>query len=323
MKKINIRPRGQHQLTQFFTQKENDVNGVCFTDSLQMTMRPLKLMMIFMKEFLNTTAPADKILQSRDVGFREAEPIIQDVVNKIVKLREEKSFDRILELAKNLIPEDDSTKVIETRLKRNVRRPDKFENFILTDLIGERSDTLVNIKSAYFGVIDLFQSEMAQRFDNKNQILLAISEAGEFSIEKLKPLEQLGLELPSTEELAVAKSFIDRKKDEHDKQRQTNNDNQFKTRFNMLKELYNMREAFPSVYKLMASVDTFGCSTTVCECSFSALDRIGTAPRINMDNERLRNLTFLAFENKRLSQITPDMILKKFDSNPTRRIQLY
>lgn len=198
-----------------------------------------------------------------------------------------------------------------------------FSNFIITDLIGERSDTLVNIKSAYFSVIDLFKSEMAKRFDNKNQILLAISEAVDFSIEKLKPLEQLGLELPSAEVPAVAKSFIDRKKDEHEKQRQTNNDKKFKTRFNMLKELYDMHEAFPSVYKLMASVDTFGCSTTVCKCSFSALDRVGTAPRINMDNERLRNLTFLAFESKRLSQITPDMILKKFNSNPKRRIQLY
>lgn len=144
-----------------------------------------------------------------------------------------------------------------------------------------------------------------------------------FSLEKLKPLQQLGLEFPSTEELAVAKSFIDRKKSEHEKIRQANNDDKFKTRFNMLKELYDMREAFPSVYKIMASVDTFGCGTAVCECSFSALDRIGTAPRRSMDNARLRNLTFLAFENKKLALITPDMILKKFNSNPIRRIQLY
>lgn len=47
----------------------------------------------------------------------------------------------------------------------------------------------------------------------------------------------------------------------------------FKERFNTLLELYKMREAFPAVYEMMAAVDTFGSSTSVCECSFSALDR--------------------------------------------------
>lgn len=259
----------------------------------------------------------------KDVGFREAQPIIQDVVSKIARLREQDFYERILGLAANLIPEDENLKVVETRPTRNKKRPADPKNFVITDSFSEQSDSLVVIKSAYFGVIDLFKSEMEKRFDDKNQILLAISEAGEFSLEKLKLLEQLGLELPSAEELAVAKLFIERKKADHEKKRQTSNDNKFKTRFNLLKELYDMRDAFPSAYKLMASVDTFGCSTTVCECCFSALDRIGTAARINMDNERLRNLTFLAFENKRLAQITLDMILKKFNNNPTRRIQLY
>lgn len=66
---------------------------------------------------------------------------------------------------------------------------------------------------------------MEKRFDDKNQILLAISEAGEFSLEKLKLLEQLRLELPSAEELAVAKVA----KADHEKKRQTPNDNKFKT----------------------------------------------------------------------------------------------
>lgn len=149
-----------------------------------------RFMLIFMKEFLNTIAPADKVLQSRDVGFREAQPIIQDVVSKILKLREQDSFGRILGLATNLIPEDQTSKVVETRPTRNKKRPSHLNNFVITDCFGEKSDTLVVIKSAYFGVIDLFMLEMGQRFDDKNQILLAIPEAGEFSIENLKPLEQ-------------------------------------------------------------------------------------------------------------------------------------
>lgn len=64
-----------------------------------------------------------------------------------------------------------------------------------------------------------------------------------------------------------------------------------------------MREAFPDVYKLFAIIDTFGCSSTICECSFSAVDRVGTDKRLNMGDERLRQLSFLAFESKRLRKL--------------------
>lgn len=97
----------------------------------------------------------------------------------------------------------------------------------------------------------------------------------------------------------------------------------FKERFSVLFELFKMKEAFPGVYKMMAAVDTFGSSTSVCECSFSALDRIGTPKRIAMNNDRLRNLTFLAFEKKRLANVSIDEVLKRFNKNPTRKLQLY
>lgn len=282
-------------------------------------------MLVFMKKFLNTIAPADKILQSRDIGFREAMPVIRDVLSKIVELRNEESFDRILESANNMmLKEDILVNQSQARPTRNKMRPAALNDFIITERIGERNtEPLIEIKSAYFEIIDLFESEFTRRFEENEEILLAISEAGEFSLEKLQPLRQLGLELPPAEELAVAKSYIDRKRKEHEEKRRENKDEKFKTRFNLLEHLYVMRDVFPNVYNLIAAVDTFGCSTSVCECSFSALDRVGTKPRISMSNERLRNLSFLAFEHKMVAKISTDEILKKFNDNPQRRIQLY
>ncbi|KAJ6639798.1 Zinc finger MYM-type protein 1 [Pseudolycoriella hygida] len=49
----------------------------------------------FMKTFLNTISPADKILQSRDVGFREAVPVIESVMTEIQKLRSLSSFEKM------------------------------------------------------------------------------------------------------------------------------------------------------------------------------------------------------------------------------------
>lgn len=83
-----------------------------------------------------------------------------------------------------------------------------------------------------------------------------------------------------------------------------------------------MREAFPLVYKMMAAVDTFGSSTVICECSFSALERVGVPKRLSMNEDRLRNLTFLAFETKRVAKISIDEVLYRFSKNPKRRMGL-
>lgn len=179
------------------------------------------------------------------------------------------------------------------------------------------------MSSAYYQVLDKFLAEMSRRFKENSDILLAISDSNEFSFEKLKPLEKIGLKLPSQEELTVAKAYIDRKREDHNKERELKNDTAFKTRFNLLQTLYNMKEAFPEVYRLMAAIDVFGSSSVICECSFSAVERIGSTKRVNMDDERLRQLSFLAFESKRVSNIPVELVLKRFNENPKRRIQLY
>lgn len=288
-----------------------------------------------MKEFLNLISPADKILQSRDVGYREAVPVIETVISEVKKLRHVSSFDKFCHSSIEKLGESTNTISLATskaattavtskRPARNKQRSSKLKEYIVTSSIGERnSDPKVEVKSTYYEVIDIFLSEMNERFTENSDILLAISDASEFSIEKLKPLESLGLKLPPEAELKVAKAFIDRKKEKHDEEREKQKDKTFKTRFNLLHELYGMRDAFPEVYRFMAIIDTFGCSTAICECTFSALERVGSPRRVNMGNERLRNLTFLAFEHKKLAQIPVDDVLKRFNSNPLRRVQLF
>lgn len=280
-------------------------------------------MLIFMKKFLNLIAPADKILQSRDVGFREAMPVIENTLEKVMDLRATSCFNSAWTECEEIL-NDTADKNSEARPTRNKQRSVKLDHFIITDTIGERSnDAKIEIRSAYYQVLDIFSSEMEKRFHDNSDILLALSEADEFDYEKLKPLEKLGLTLPPIEELSVAKTYINRKKFEHEIKMKENGQDSFKERFPLLQVLYAMREAFPNVYRTMAVVDTFACSTTVCECSFSALERVGTKKRMSMTNQRLRDLTYLAFESKRLKDISIDEILREFNDNPKRRIQLY
>lgn len=300
-----------------------DADDVAMATGIQRAIQKPEFvfLLVFMKTFLNLVAPADKILQSREISFRESMPIIQSVVQKVEELRKSAEYEKILLQSKVLLKhaniEGDATP------KRNITRSSRLQNSIITDFIGERnSDSSVELRSTYHSVIDIFLSEMERRFETNKEILLAVSDAGEFCHEKLKPLEKIGIKLPSVEELKVAKTYIDRQEkkyeEEHKGEKKT-----FKNRFKLLQEIYTMKKAFPDVYALMAAVETFGSGTAVCECAFSALDRIGTPKRIYMKNDRLRNLTYLAFEKKRLKDVSVTKVLQKFNENPLRRIQLY
>lgn len=137
-------------------------------------------------------------------------------------------------------------------------------------------------------------------------------------LEKLKSLEQLGIELPAEYELKTAKKYVDSKQ----KDRETEAD-ETETRFNILSALYEVRDAFPKVYETYAIIETFACSTAVCEASFSALASINIPSRLSMSNRRMRNLAFLAFEHKRLKNVSHDEVLRKFNGAKQRKVQLF
>lgn len=280
--------------------------------------------LVFMNSFLNTIAPADKVLQSRDVGFREAFPVMGNVKSEILKLRSTESFMKFWTNAGDLTQKES---VEISRPRRNVSRPTALNDFIITDRIGEKnSDCQVEIESSYFKVIDLFLSEFEKKFEDNTEILEAISRVEEFDLNLLTPLKDIGIEMPTKEEMKVAKNYIAIKRKEHEDKLRATGDSEkeeFKNRFRVLKELYQVKDAFPHVYNLFATIDTFACSTSTPECSFSALERLGRKSRMSMTTDRLRYLTFLAFESKRLISIDVNEVLKVFKENPKRRIQLY
>lgn len=118
--------------------------------------------------------------------------------------------------------------------------------------------------------------------------------------------------------MKTAKNHVDGRRKEWEEAAEEENQNQFE----ILPVLYEVREAFPNVYKLFAKIETFACSTAVCEASFSALAQINIPSRLSMNNDRMRNLAFLAFEHNRLKTISIDDVLKEFNSKKERRVQL-
>lgn len=66
----------------------------------------------------------------------------------------------------------------------------------------------------------------------------------------------------------------------------------------MLIELDKQRKAFKETFKMIVSVEVFGCSSAVFEPTFSCLTRIENPQRQSMKHNRLSNLALLAFESK-------------------------
>lgn len=158
--------------------------------------------------------------------------------------------------------------------------------------------------------------EMRNRFNHNNNILLATAAASDidqdsFDRETLLPLTSLGLKVPSQAEISVAMAFLAKEKEKPENQGSS-----------ILKILCSVKNALPETYRLLEAIDTFGSSTSVNECAFSAISRIDTVRRMSMTNQRMCDLSFLAFERKRLSSLDGDLIVRKF-AEKNRKIQLY
>lgn len=151
--------------------------------------------------------------------------------------------------------------------------------------------------------------------------MLAISDAKDLCYDKMIPLEATGLKIP-LKEVLVAKTFIERRREQFEEEREKEKDVRFATRFNLLMELYLKKEIFPEVYRFIANVDTFGCSTSVLLFR-TALERIGKPSRLLMTNERLRNLSFLAFESKKLHEIDVEEISMQIRTDGFNCINVY
>lgn len=260
-------------------------------------------MMLFMKQLLEILKPADKILQSREAGYVEAVPVIRATVKKIESLRTEEQFGTLEQKALQLISD------IAVQPRRNQRRDCSMQ-------VAQEN----LIQKAYFDTLDIVISEMKRRFEENDAILMALSSAQEMKLASLQPLAVLSrVEMPSEIELEMAKNYL--VEQELDRVRQ-GEENKEKNK-TIAQRLYTVRSAYKKVYELYCAIDTFACSTAVVECSFSCLSRVGNIGRVHMKNERLRNLSFLAFESKVFRQIPHEAILRRFNEMKNRKLQIF
>lgn len=286
------------------------------------TEKKFLFMLKFLCEILSLIEPGHKMLQSREVGFRQAKPIMEAIFESLKELRTDESFQRFFKSVEELILSYEN-EAPEARPQRIRQRCSRLNDSIVMATLGERQieigaqnedqRQIILAKSQYFDIIDRILMEMNRRFQENSDILIAITEVNnlesdDFDRNALEPLNEINLTLPSEAELTVVKKFLS--KEENKKGNST------------LQNLFPVREAVKDTYRLLEAAETFGSSTAIAECSFSALSRIDTVRRMAMTDKRLCNLTFLAFEKNKLKTLDRNLIVQKFVQK-NRRVQLF
>lgn len=253
--------------------------------------------LFFLNDLFGALDPANQILQTRTVGYRQAKPVIDATIARVQELRSDASFDRIVEATEETMSMSQNED--EQHVSRIRRRSTRLSNSIVTETIGERESENDNItlKAPFNEAIDYVLNEMKRRFDDNDAILTAMSElnkilSDDFDINALAPLERIGLKLPTKNEMDVVRKFLSSEVKKPENQQ-----------ISILKILTSVKAAFETTYRLFEAFETFGSSTAINECCFSAVNRIDTVRRMSMTDQRLRELAFLAFEKKRLSVI--------------------
>lgn len=299
--------------------------AICTGILTVITRKTFVFTLVVMNEILNIIEPADVIFQKREIGYKRALPVVESVKKSILELRTNQRYQQFVEQSEELIKTIVSSPPLRRPVRKNRGRSSALKDFVVYETLGERSDEDTEMKSFLFEVIDVTIVELNARFSENISILLALSSADSMDLNELKPLEELGIALPSQCELSVAKKYVDVKRVEHEKmntERLAKGEKNL-PRFNILQTLYEVREPFKDVYNLFAVIETFACSTSVCECSFNSLSLVDTPKRFSMENPRLRNLSFLGFEHKRLKTIDLDEVLLRFNSSKNRKVQLF
>lgn len=151
--------------------------------------------MVFMKELLEIIKPADKALQSREIGYSDASPFITVALNKITLLDTDENFSAIEEKAINLISSLEA-----------LPKPYETRSCSLDDYQTEEKD---KFKSAYIQTLNMVSTEIKRRFTENDEILRALSRANEMDLKLLEPLASLHrIKMPSESDFNIAMDYL-------------------------------------------------------------------------------------------------------------------
>lgn len=137
--------------------------------------------LVFMKDLLQTIEPVTKALQAQAIGYKDSMSLIRAVYTTIERMRTEECFEKYHAQATDLLEKLKPTELAQasSRPVRNRQQSTMLKDSVVEETLGQRSETTIRLKSAFFETIDVVLTEMTNRFEKNDSFLTAIDSADE------------------------------------------------------------------------------------------------------------------------------------------------
>ena len=282
------------------------------------TFKFLLLLVIFWRLLSCTKSLSDQ-LQSVNIDMAKAADLVIATIATLQEFRSDSAWNHMFKYVEDVAALPDIN-VTSQRSQRPRQLPRRLESGIILESVGSRETVTTSEqfrRSLYFPILDAMISELQRRFADKNlEHMKAVQACSPSSSHFLQPkhllplAESYGLDmnLLSTE-CSLAKNTLKAKDCDSISE--------------VLLEISSLKEAFPTLLKLLQIALTIAVSTAQCERSFSALKRIKSYLRSTMSEQRLVDLAVLSIERDLSQQLSLDEVIDQFAGRDrNRRIML-
>ena len=280
------------------------------------------ILLVLFDRVLSCTKALSDFLQSRQCDLAKAADLVAATIETLEEFRSDSSWNHLFGYTQQ-VAEINKIPITCLQQKRQKRLPQRYEEGFVLESTGSREslstgdDYKVNV---YFPVLDTFLVELKQRFTSRNmEVMKAVQACSPLSskfldADYLKPLtENYSIDHPTLlMEAKLAKRTLTSKLKE------------METISDVLLQLQPLKEAFPTLVRLLQIAMTICVSSAQCERCFSALKRIKSYLRSTMTEMRLVDLASLSIEHEIARQLSIEAVVDEFaSSDRNRRITLF
>ena len=241
------------------------------------------LSLVIFDRLLSITKSLSDALQSTSVDLVKAADLVLATTETLEEFRSEHSWDHLFTYVEN-VANLHTIDEVGPRPRRKRLLPNRLQDAVVLEYTGSMEVWTTNQQfkvALYYPILDAFLTELKRRFNDRNvNIMRAIQACSPVSthfleLDYLQPLADCyDLDCVALRiEAVLAKCTLTKKKME--------------CTAAVLKELSPLKEAFPTLLKLLQIALTICVSTASYERSFSSLKRIYL--RSTMHEERLVN----------------------------------
>ena len=248
-------------------------------------------------------------LQQTGLDLSAAVVLINATVETLEECRSDEEWKSVWEQATALAAEYEIQEQLP-RTRRSSRIPARLQDGMIQSSVGHQQSLTTEEdyrRSLYFPVVDCMKAELKKRFNEESKPLMK-------ALSACVPKSPFFLELSNLKPLIdhYKLSEADLKIECIQAQKVLRQYNEVDGIADVIKNLLQLKAAFPELLKLLQIALTFPVTSASCERSFSSLKRIKTYLRSTMSQQRLSSLAILSVEKDLSSTLSLEAVVDTF-----------